>query len=249
MREDDFIVRLNDLSDFLERHTDLDESLNELASMAADALTAENCSIMLLSGGEDDSDFGLRVLAHSGHLPEEAYREAMKLKQGISGYVVATRRPLLVADIEKSQFSSVARHHYRSNSLMSAPILIHQKVVGVIHVNTPRKRRSFRKDDLNFLNIVALLVGKSIQAIQLQKLMNSRYTISAMAQEKKGELNDIAASARQDLDRVAKLLAKTFFKEMNKAGFGSDHILNAASEIVSLLNEKVARHKKRLKLQ
>jgi L-methionine (R)-S-oxide reductase len=249
MREDDFIVRLNDLSDFLERHTDLDESLNELASMAADALNAENCSIMLLSGGEDDSDFGLRVLAHSGHLPEEAYREAMKLKQGISGYVVATRRPLLVADIEKSQFSSVARHHYRSNSLMSAPILIHQKVVGVIHVNTPRKRRSFRKDDLNLLYIVALLVGKSIQAIQLQKLMNSRYTIFAMAQEKKGELNDIAASARQDLDRVAKLLAKTFFKEMNKAGFGSDHILNAASEIVSLLNEKVARHKKRLKLQ
>jgi L-methionine (R)-S-oxide reductase len=246
MQEDDFTIRLNDLSDFLEKHTDLDESLNELASMAADALNAENCSIMLLSEDESGSNFRLRVLAHSGHLPGEAYHEAMKVKQGVSGYVVATRKPLLIADIEKSQFSAVARRHYRSKSFMSAPILIHHKVVGVIHVNTPRKRRSFRKEDLSLLNIVALLVGKSIQAIQLQKLVDSRYTIYAMAQEKKGELTEIAAAAAQDLDRVAKLLAKTFFKEMNKAGFGSDHILNAASEIVSLLNEKVARHKKRL---
>jgi hypothetical protein len=90
-----------------------------------------------------------------------------------------------------------------------------------------------------------MLVSKSIQVIQVQKLMQSKYTIFAMAERNKEELASIAATAGQDLDKVAKLLAKTFYREMSKAGFGPDHIINAASEIISLLNESVAKHKKR----
>ncbi|RMD51913.1 MAG: GAF domain-containing protein, partial [Nitrospirae bacterium] len=48
-------------------------------------------------------------------------------------------------------------------------------------------------------------------------------------------------------ERLAKLLAKTFYKEMVRAGFGPNHIINAASEIISLLNNNLNRCKKRLK--
>jgi GAF domain-containing protein len=242
---DGFIPKLRDLSIFLEKQTDLDESLHELTAMAADILDSENCSIMLFKEEENGGAFRLRVSAHSGDLPEKSFDEAMKLNEGISGHVAATRKSLLIEDIEHSQFCSVARRHYHSKSFISAPVLINEKVVGVIHVNTPQRGRIYNKKDLNLLNIIALLVGKSIQIIQLRKLIDSRYTIFAMAQENKGELTNIIASVGQDLDKVVKLLAKTFYREMSKAGFSTNHIINAASEIIMLLTENVAKHKKR----
>jgi hypothetical protein len=101
---------------------------------------------------------------------------------------------------------------------------------------------------LNLLTVVAMLVSKSIQIVQVQKLMMSRYTVYAVAEKNKEELTkltNLVSMAGQDLNKVAKLLAKTFYREMSKAGFGPDHIISAASEIISLLNESVVKHKKR----
>jgi len=243
--EIDYIDKLTRLSDFLEKQVDLDGSLRELSAKAADILSSENSSIMLLKEGDDEPGPKLRVFAHCGSLPDEAFRERMNVREGISGHVVATGKPLLVEDIEHSEFSHAARRHYPSKCLISAPIILNKKVIGVIHVNTPKGKHIYDLEDLNLLNIVAMLVSKSIQVIQVQKLMQSQYTIFAMAKRNKEELSSIAATARQDLDKVSKLLAKTFYREMSKAGFGPDHIISAASEIISLLNESVVRHKKR----
>ena len=243
--DSNYIDKLTGLSDFLEKQVDLDACLHELASQAADILSSKNCSIMLLKERDDEQGLDLRVFAHFGSLPKEAFRERMNVRQGISGHVAASGKALLIEDIENSQFSSVARRHYPSKCLISAPIILNQKVIGVIHVNTPKHKHIYNTEDLNLLNIVAMLVSKSIQVIQVQKLMQSKYTIFAMAERNKEELASIAATAGQDLDKVAKLLAKTFYREMSKAGFGPDHIINAASEIISLLNESVAKHKKR----
>lgn len=246
--DSNYIDKLTGLSDFLEKHADLDESLKELAAKAADIVNAENCSIMLLKECNDERGLKLRISAHFGSLPEEAFQECMDLQQGISGHVAATGKPLLIEDIEHSRFSSVARRHYPSRSFISAPIIINKKVIGVIHVNTHKQQRVFNQGDLNMLTVVAMLVSKSIQVIQVQKLMLSKYTIFAMAEKNKEELTrltKLVSMAGQDLDKVAKLLAKTFYREMSRAGFGPDHIINAASEIISLLNESVAKHKKR----
>ncbi len=243
--DSNYIDKLTRLSDFLEKQVDLDACLRELSAKAADILNSKNCSIMLLKESDDEQGLKLRVFAHCGSLPEEAFRERMNVREGISGHVVATGKALLIEDIENSQFSHAARRHYPSRCLISAPIIMNKKVIGVIHVNTPKRKHIYNLEDLNLLNIVAMLVSKSIQVIQVQKLMQSQYTIFAMAERNKKELSSIAATACQDLDKVAKLLAKTFYREMSKAGFGPDHIIDAASEIISLLNDSVVRHKKR----
>ncbi|HSB30548.1 MAG TPA: hypothetical protein VLD55_03010, partial [Candidatus Sulfobium mesophilum] len=69
---------LQTLSLFMERYPSLDDCLEELAVMAAGLLNTENCSIMLLRNDENESDISLRIFAHSGHLPKEAYGEAKK---------------------------------------------------------------------------------------------------------------------------------------------------------------------------
>lgn len=244
----DEIEALIGLGDFLESHVDLEESLRELAEKAADILNAQNCSIMLFKECEGEEGHKLKISAHYGTLPDEAFEECMDLHQGISGHVAATGMPLLVEDIDRSEFASVARRHYLGGSFISAPITINRKVIGVIHVNTHRQNKIFDRGDLTLLTVLAMLTAKTIHLIQVQKLMLSRYAIYAMAEKNKEELarySKMISTAGQDLDTVVKLLAKTFYREMSKAGFGPDHIIDAASEIISLLNESVAKHKKR----
>jgi len=65
----------------------------------------------------------------------------------------------------------------------------------------------------------------------------------ALMQEVKGKLD--TAIVYQNPDQVVKILAKSFFKEMSKAGFGSDQIVRAASEIIDQLCVNLQRHTKR----
>jgi hypothetical protein len=55
-----------------------------------------------------------------------------------------------------------------------------------------------------------------------------------------------AGLAYRNPDEVARILAKSFFKEMTGAGFGEAQIVQAASEIIGQLNSSVQRHRRRL---
>lgn len=241
-KNDKPVHELFDLSTFLEQQLNLDDSLRELAVMAAEILDTENCSIMLLKDEEGSDEPTLRIFAHSGYLPEAAHTEARKLKDGVSGYVAATGESLLVEDIERSPFAPLKRGRYRSTGFIAVPIVIQGKVVGVINANTPRSKQNVDKRDLELLTAIALLISKSIQVIHLQNLLRSRYAQFALAHEKAADSVTIPTAVLQNPDSTARILAKTFYSEMTKAGFGPDHILATASEIISLLTEKLKRH-------
>ena len=169
------LAKLLDLSNFLESEGTLDENLYQLAKMAAKILNAENCSIMLFNDDEFE-ELRLRVCANFGNLPASAYQSPVKRGEGISGHVVATGKSLLIEDITQSEFAQVARQlHDPRKSMISSPILINGKIIGVVNVNASKHQRPFNLDDLNLLDIVALFIGRSIQVIQLQSILNSRF--------------------------------------------------------------------------
>jgi L-methionine (R)-S-oxide reductase len=233
---------LQTFSVFMERHPNLDDCLEELAVMAARLLNTENCSIMLLKGDESAGDISLRVFAHSGNLPKEAYGEAKKLKEGIAGHVAATGKSVFVENIDRSQFATLKRGRYKSKGFMAVPIKVREKVIGVINANTPKKKRNIDRKDLELLSVIALLIGKSIQVIELQNLLESRYAQFAMASGRDREGVNLKVSIHQSPENIAKILAKSFFSEMLKAGFGPDHMISTATEILSLLDERLKKH-------
>jgi len=75
----DFCQNLVMLSALVEEHTSLDSSLSELSELVAKTLKTDNCSIMLLKEHEVDGELHLRVQAHYGNLPAEAYEESLPL--------------------------------------------------------------------------------------------------------------------------------------------------------------------------
>jgi len=242
----DQFIKLVGLSSFLEQQASLDESLDEIVAMSANILNTRNCSIMLFRDDELGDGVSLRIFAKFGEFPAKAASEAVKVNKGIAGRVAASGRPLLVQDIVTSEYFPLARvPDSPSRSFICVPIVIGGKVIGVLNVSNPVQKRCFDHDDLNLSVFVALLVGKSIQVIQLQNMLSSRFAQMAVALESEGFSAGITPECH-DADRLVKMLSKSFYREMTNAGFGRGHIINAASEILSLLTSTMQKHEKRL---
>ncbi|WP_374681263.1 GAF domain-containing protein [Accumulibacter sp.] len=244
------LIKLQDLASFLDAGS-FDDNMQQLAAIAARVLNAENCSLMLLTETEDEAgemnDLCLRVCGSCGPLPAAAYKETTRTGEGIAGRVVATGKPLLIEDIERSEFAQWARRASDPRkSLLSSPIAIDGKTIGVINISGHLQGRSFTRDDLSLLDVVALFVGKAIQVVQLQNILKSRFTQMALMQFAEKDIGSALECAVANPDQVARILAKSFYKEMTRAGFGSSQIINAASEIVGQLSGSLSRHSKRI---
>jgi GAF domain-containing protein len=129
---------------------------------------------------------------------------------------------------------------------MCAPVHVDAKVVGVVNVCGAEGKDAFTETDLHLLDVLALFIGKSIQVLQLQGLLDSRFAQLALLREVEGSVAAGAGTAYRQPDEVARILAKSFFKEMTKAGFGSRQIVYAASELIEQLNHNLQRHHQRL---
>lgn len=245
-KPDGLLDKLHQLAGFLDIHGTLDEQLGVLAERAAVMLGAAQCSIMLYAEGEADTP-RLRVCASYGTLPEVAYTQLVAHGEGIAGQVAANGVALLVEDITASPYAHLARRKsHTSNSLMVVPIRAEGSTIGVMNVTHPCSASAFNASDLAMLEMIALLTGKAIQTVHLQNLLNSRFAQIALAQEADNAIGGVMLATAYDTDKMARIVAKTFFREMTQAGFGSKQIIQAASEIISQLSGSLHKHSKRL---
>ncbi|WP_305042609.1 GAF domain-containing protein [Geoalkalibacter sp.] len=242
-------VKLLGVASFLEQRGRLDESLGELAAQAAEVLDSRNCSIMLFRD-EEGRDPRMKIFASHGYLPQAAFAETTRHKEGIAGQVAAGGKALLVSDILDSPFAGQARWpENQSRGFLCAPIFIGSQVLGVINVNTPLDGRTYDDKDLQLLTTVALLVGKSIQVVQLQNLLRSRFAQQALLLSAQDAMDQSLALAVKNPAKTARIVGKAFYREMNQAGFADDHIIQAATEIIALLGQKIRKHSRRRQTQ
>jgi GAF domain-containing protein len=238
---DNQMMRLQDLQQFLASGS-LEDSLQQQAQQTARLVGAANCTIMLLNSGSGQ-DLRMTVCARHGTLPAAALHAAVGKGEGICGQVLASGRALLVPDIRRSPFAHLARRpEDQGGSLMSAPIWIDGKIVGVANLSGPLHGPAFVAADLHLLEVVALFIGKSIQVIQLQHLLDSRFAQLALLQEVQERVGSSVRTAYRHPGDAAKILARSFFREMTKAGFESGQIVTAATELIEQLNHKLHRN-------
>ena len=247
----EYLFKLLGASNFLEQQNNLEQGLQYLAKKTAQILNAEKCSIMLLQDSsqaqkeDTSSNYYLRVFTHYGGLPQEAYQQVTKLNDGIAGYVAAKGEPLLIEDITKSEFIGVARNINDSNkSLISAPVWLADKVIGVINVSNRQDNYSFSGEDLKLLEIFALFIGKSIQIFELQNILKSRFIELAVAKEMQGKEESIRDNITPDPAKLSKIVAKAIFRELDNGGFGANQIISITTEILNILQQKMSKEEK-----
>ncbi|EXI74645.1 MAG TPA: GAF domain-containing protein [Candidatus Accumulibacter phosphatis] len=239
------LLRLKQFAGLLEEGSH-DESLQRLAEATARILESERCSLMLRSEDEN-SEVRWRVCASFGPLPERAFLEEVRTGEGIAGCVAASGEALLIADIERSEFASCARRtEDPCKSLLSVPVRNAGAIVGVLNVSAHRAGRAFGIADLHMLEVVSLLVAQAIQIRQLRGLLNSRFAQLALLDLAEKDLGRALANPLPNPDQVARIIARSFYKEMNRVGLGPRQIVNAASEIIEQLSGSIVRHSRRL---
>jgi L-methionine (R)-S-oxide reductase len=210
----------------------------QLATLTAKILDAENCSLILLDETSVDNQ-RVSICASYGPLPLTAYPES--ISKGIAKHIVKTGKSLLIEDTDQSEFvECTCRSADLRKSLIFSPFTIDARIVGIANVSGGLNRR-FNLVDLNLLEVVALFIGKSIQVIQLQNILNSNFAQLALVRD--GQTN--SGSAMPNPEQVAKILAKSFYKEMVRAGLETNQIIDAASEIITQLSISLQRHSKR----
>lgn len=218
------------------------DDLDRQAALAARLTGAEHLSIMLV--GDDDDGHPERarmtVSASFGPLPAAARTAAVAAGEGLAGRVLASGEPLLIADLAASPYAHLARRpDDPRRSVLLVPVRVGARVVGTVNASCS-STGCFGEDELGLLEVVALLAGKTMQLRQLQGILASRFAQLALLQAAPA-----SPAGYQQPDRIARLLARTFYREMAKAGFSTAQVVQAASEIIAQLNGNLARHGRR----
>lgn len=209
----------------------LDNCLQELSTSVATLLEAEACIILLFSEEET-------VRA------EPADRIGLGILPGTTARLRKARPDVPIF----GKSSQKAQRDARESGSMFSTIVLHGKKVGVIQVFFAQRSGRFGQPDLDLFNIVTPAIAKSIQVIQLQQILRSQFAQLALVRTNEEGVRALLTGTLVDPNKIAKTLAKSFYREMLSAGFSFNQILFAATEVISELSASVKRHRSRQKL-
>ncbi|POR51605.1 hypothetical protein B0G62_106139 [Paraburkholderia eburnea] len=126
---------------------------------------------------------------------------------------------------------------------MFSAIEMQGKVIGVIRAHQRQPARCFDADDLQLFGLLALVITRSIQVIHMQHILKSRFAQLALTRSTEKTIGEIVAESAQSPNQMARILAKSFYREMISAGFSFNQIVYAATEVISELTDNMRKHK------
>jgi len=139
-------------------HLSLDDLFDELLDRVRDALNADTCAILLL-----DADRKELVARAAVGIEEEVERGVrIPMGRGFAGRVAATRRPVVLDDVDHADVLNPILREKGIKSLLGAPLVARGKVLGVVHVGTLAERR-FSPGDVELLELVAERVAQALE--------------------------------------------------------------------------------------
>lgn len=151
---------LYDSSETIVSVMELNEVSRRILVKARDLLDVDNASLMLL----DPDTRTLRIQDAIGLERDVVASIQLNLGEEISGWVAKEGKPLLIEDIESHPlFKKVNQERYINRSLLSVPLKIKDRVIGVLNVNNKRSGGVFKSGDLKLLSALASLAAISIE--------------------------------------------------------------------------------------
>lgn len=148
-----------------------DELLELIIGQTTGAMEADVCALYLYDAVRE----GLVLTATNGLNQVAVGRAVMRLGDGITGAVAASRQPLAVAEVATDpHFKWVEGvDEMRFTSMLSVPIEAGPRMVGVLNVQTV-ERRDFRPDELAFLSAIAGAIAGVLERAELQRRLEDQ---------------------------------------------------------------------------
>ena len=162
------LVILEDISTLISHSHDLRETLNRLVAIVAERMETEVCSLYILEPKKNR----LTLWATMGLDDESVGKVSMGIGEGLTGLVIERMSPIAVVDAQAHP-----RYKYfpetgeeRFHSFLGIPLIEQRTPLGVLVVQTSR-RREFSRDEIRLLKAISSQVsGIIIQARLLDSL-------------------------------------------------------------------------------
>lgn len=152
----------------------LEEVSGRILDQAAEILDVDQASLMLVREDGDE----LEAVAARGLREDVIGKVRIPLGEGISGGVAESGKPILIEDLKSHPvYSRDPRANENWTSLISVPLKVRDRVLGVLNVNNKRSGAPFTSGDLKMLMALAQLAAISIQnARTYQNAITDRLT-------------------------------------------------------------------------
>jgi PAS domain S-box-containing protein len=154
-------------------HLGVEELLGELLERIREVMRVDNVAVLLPT--EDGQALTLRTVRG----PEEAVAAQVRVPMGagFAGRVAATRKPLIIEDLATAEVANrFLKEHLKT--VLGVPLLIGERLVGVLHVGSAAPRR-FTRDDVALLELVADRVSLALDRATLFAAAEAAHTEAA----------------------------------------------------------------------
>jgi len=215
------LLALFDLSQRMVSILDLEKVEQYVVTTALELLGGDGGSLMLL----DEAAGELRIEAAVGLDKGIESAAAIKLGEGISGWVAREGKPLLLLGDagEDGRFSDVAARK-DVKCAISVPLLIGERVLGVLNVSKATDTPGFGEDDVQLLSALANHAAIAIQNARLYSEIEHAYMELKAMQLRLTSLFEHANDAVLVIDSESFKIVKVNRQAEQLTGYGRDEL-------------------------
>jgi signal transduction histidine kinase/putative methionine-R-sulfoxide reductase with GAF domain len=205
------VDRLLGISDVALAHLDLNDLLRELLQRVRDELGVDEAGILL--SDPDGSTLTLRVWLTLTSLESRTIRVAVG--DGFSGRIAATKQPLVLDDATTFAFTHREMLQGGVQSLMGVPLMIGERVLGVVHVGKTAVYH-FSTSDLRLLELVAARIAMAVDRANLYQAERDARDAAEQARSQHeflaeaGEILGSSLDYQQTLRQVLEVVVPSF---------------------------------------
>lgn len=162
--EKDYLATLTKISKAITSDLYLEDILGLSVNLTAGVMSAKICAIWLV----DNDTSSLKLRATQAMSQEYLKERSMKVGEGVVGLVAQEKKPVIIPNVLKDTRYKEKKLAKKEGlvSMLSVPMLVKGKVVGVINVYTTEAYK-FSKNDVNLLSTVANQAAAAIQNTEL----------------------------------------------------------------------------------
>lgn len=176
--------RLQAVSAIVAAAGSLDELIERLLAAVEEALEVDTVSLLLV--GRDRSQLVPRAARGLADTDSGWANARLPIGEGFAGRIAASGRTQAIADLETAKLANPALRQAGIRSLIGAPLVGEEQVIGVIHAGT-RSRREFTIQDRALLKLIAdraaVAIERTITHDEFEHIRRLRQSFVASAQE------------------------------------------------------------------
>ena len=164
---------------------------------------AQRGSIFLLNAGGKE----LVLKTALGMKVDEQKRMVKRLGEGIVGKVAELKEPLLVGDIaaDKRFKNYQSRRSYNSPSFICSPLLIKDKLIGVINIADKQSGKPFGREELQLLDFLSSQVALNYQRTTITQKLTTILQESEHLKDQLGKSSQEASYLKKQIQMQERL--------------------------------------------